>query len=52
MLYDRVGRVALRFSVAYVRRRYRFQIRLGAAGALAVLAAVAAYLVSRDVPEG
>ncbi len=51
MLYDRLGRAAVRFAVAYLRRRYRREIRIGVgvgAGALAV----AAYLASRNVPEG
>ncbi len=48
---DRLGRVAIRFAVRYVRHRYRRQIRIGAAVAVAGIA-VAAYLASRNVPEG
>ena len=29
-MYNRLGRAAIRFSVAYLRRRYRRQIRIGA----------------------
>jgi hypothetical protein len=50
-MYNRLGRAALRFSVAYLRRRYRRQIRIGA-GLAAVAVAVAAYLATRDVREG
>jgi len=50
-MYNRVGRAAIRFSVAYLRRRYRHQIRIGA-GIAAVAVGIAAYLASRNVPEG
>jgi hypothetical protein len=50
-VYNRVGRAALRFSVAYLRRRYRRQIRIGA-GLATVAIAIAAYLATRDVREG
>ena len=50
-MYDKVGKAALRFTVAYLRRRYRREIRIGlAAGAVAIGAAI--YLANRDVPEG
>jgi hypothetical protein len=51
VIYDRLGRAAVRFAVTYLRRRYRREIRIGiglTAGALAV----AAYLATRNVPEG
>ena len=48
---DRLGRVAIRFAVRYVRHRYRRQIRIGAGVAVAAIA-VAAFLASRNVPEG
>jgi hypothetical protein len=51
MTYDRLGKAALRFAFRYVRRRYRRQIRIGAGVAVAGFAA-AAYLASRNVPEG
>ncbi len=48
---ERLGRAALRFGIAYLRRRYRRQIRIGT-GIAAVLVGVALYLASRHVPEG
>ncbi len=51
MIYDRLGRAAVRFAVAYLRRRYRREIRVGIGVGAGVLA-VAAYLASRNVPEG
>lgn len=50
-MYDRVGKAALRFTVAYLRRRYRREIRIGA-GLGIVAIGVAIYLANRDVPEG
>lgn len=50
-MYDRLGRAALRFTITYLRRRYRREIRLGVGiGALAI--GVAVYLANREVPEG
>jgi hypothetical protein len=49
--YDRLGKAAIRFAVRYARRRYRRQIRIGIGLSVAGLA-IAAYLASRDVPEG
>jgi hypothetical protein len=49
---DRVGRIALRVAIRYLRTRYRRQIRIGL-GLGAVLAGIAvAYVAARDVPEG
>ena len=50
-MHDRLGKVALRFTVAYLRRRYRREIRIGL-GLGAVAIGVAVYLANRDVPEG
>jgi hypothetical protein len=50
-MYQRLGRAAIRFSVLYLRRRYRRQIRIGA-GLVAVAIGVAAYFAARNVPEG
>jgi len=51
MLYDRLGRAAVRFAIGYARRRYRREIRIGIGlGVMGI--AVAAYLASRNVPEG
>jgi hypothetical protein len=50
-VYQRLGRAAIRFSILYLRRRYRRQIRIGA-GLVAVVIAIAAYFATRNVPEG
>jgi hypothetical protein len=50
-MYDTLGKAALRFTATYLRRRYRRQIRIGV-GVAVVAIGVAAYLASRDVPEG
>jgi hypothetical protein len=50
-MYDTFGKAAFRFAVAYVRRRYRREIRIGL-GVTAVAVGIAAYLASRNVPEG
>jgi hypothetical protein len=50
-MHERLGKAALRFSVAYLRRRYRRQIRFGV-GLTAVLVGIAVYFASRNVPEG
>jgi hypothetical protein len=50
-MYDGLGRVALRFAIAYLRRRYRREIRIGV-GLVAVAIGIAVYLANRDVPEG
>ena len=51
MIYDKLGKAALRFAVAYLRRRYRRQIRIGT-GLATVAIGVAVYLANRDAPEG
>lgn len=50
-MYDKLGKAALRFTVAYLRRRYRREIRIGAALAIGAVG-IAIYLANRDVPEG
>jgi hypothetical protein len=50
-MYNKLGKAALRFGVAYLRRRYRREIRIGAGLAVAAIG-VAVYLANRDVPEG
>jgi hypothetical protein len=50
-MYDRLGKAALRFTVAYLCRRYRREIRIGA-GLGVVAIGVAIYLANRDIPEG
>jgi hypothetical protein len=51
MIYNMLGKAAVRFAIVYLRGRYRRQIRIGA-GLAAALVAVALYLASRNVPEG
>jgi hypothetical protein len=50
-MYDMIGKAAVRFTIAYVRRRYRREIRIGL-GLGAVAIGVAVYLANREVPEG
>jgi hypothetical protein len=48
-----MGRAAIRFSVRYLRARYRRQIRIGLAiVGIGAVAAIVAYLTAREVPEG
>jgi hypothetical protein len=51
MLNERLGKAAVRFALKYVRVRYRRQIRIGI-GLTVVGLVAAAYLASRNVPEG
>ena len=46
-----VGKAAVKIAFRYMRRRYRRELRLGL-GLGAVAIAVAAYLATREVPEG
>jgi len=50
-MYNRLGKAALRFSIAYLRRRYRREIRIGF-GLGVVAIGIAIYWANRDVPEG
>jgi hypothetical protein len=50
-MYDTFGRVAVRFAFGYLRRRYRRELRIGAAVAVMAIG-IGAYLASRNVPEG
>jgi hypothetical protein len=50
-MYDKLGKAAIRFAFTYARRRYKREIRVGI-GVTAAVVAVAAYLASRNVPEG
>ncbi|HWP32805.1 MAG TPA: hypothetical protein VNL97_03550 [Solirubrobacterales bacterium] len=51
MIYNRLGKAAIRFALKYARVRYRRAIRIGIGAGVAGLA-VAAYVASRNVPEG
>ena len=50
-MYNKLGKAALRFSIGYLRRRYRREIRIGAGLAVGAIG-VAIYLANRNVPEG
>lgn len=50
-MYDRLGKATMKFAFRYLRRRYRREARV-ALGLGAVAIAVAAYLATREVPEG
>lgn len=50
-MIDALGRLAIRFALTYVRRRYRRQIRVSL-GLAALTIAAALYLGARNVPEG
>lgn len=50
-MHDRLGKVAVRFAIVYLRRRYRRELRIGT-GVAVVVAGIAVYLANRDVPEG
>jgi hypothetical protein len=51
-MYDLIGRLVVKTAIFYVRANYSRQIRVGAGVAALVVGAAAAYLASRDVPEG
>jgi hypothetical protein len=51
MIYERLGRAAVRFALTYLSKRYRRPIRIGAGLAVAAIG-LAAYLATREVPEG
>jgi hypothetical protein len=51
MIYRAIGKAVVKYGTAYVWRRYGRQIRIGAGVAVVALGA-AAYLASREVPEG
>jgi hypothetical protein len=51
MIYNLLGKVAVRFAITYLRGRYRRQLRIGAGLAVAAIGA-AVYLANRNVPEG
>lgn len=50
-MYNRLGKASLKFAFRYVRRRYRREARI-ALGVGVGVAAVLAYLATREVPEG
>jgi ABC-type ATPase with predicted acetyltransferase domain len=50
-MYDRIGKASMKFAFRYIRRRYRREGRIALALGL-LIALVAAYLATREVPEG
>ena len=50
-MYDWIGKATVKLAFRYARRRYRREARVGL-GLLALAIVVAAYLASREVPEG
>ena len=50
-MYNRLGRASIRFAFRYLRRRYRREARIALGLGIAGVA-VAAYLATREVPEG
>ena len=51
-MYDRVGKAAIKVAFVYLRRRYRRQAGIAAAGLFVAAAGAAAWWLKRDVPEG
>lgn len=51
MIYRAIGKAVVKYSVLFVRRRYRRQLRIGAVLAVGAIG-VAVYLANREVPEG
>jgi hypothetical protein len=51
MIYSAIGKAVVKLGLRFVRRRYSRHLRVGA-GLAAVAVGIAAYLVTREVPEG
>jgi hypothetical protein len=51
-MYNRVGKVTVKFAFRYLRRRYRRETRIGLGVAAVAAAALIAYVATREVPEG
>jgi hypothetical protein len=50
-MYTWLGKTSVKFAFRYLRRRYRREGRI-ALGLVAAVGVVAAYLATREVPEG
>ena len=50
-MYNRLGKASIKFAFRYARRRYRRQGQI-VLGLIAAAIAIAAYLATREVPEG
>jgi hypothetical protein len=51
-MYNRLGKASIKFAFRYARRRYRRQAGIALGLTIAAVGAVAAYLLTREVPEG
>lgn len=51
MIYRAIGKAVVKYGFLFARRRYARPLKVGA-GLAAVAVGVAAYLASRNVPEG
>lgn len=51
MIYHAIGKAVVKYGLLFIRRRYAVPLRIGA-GVAAVAVGIAAYLASRNVPEG
>ncbi|HEX3040921.1 MAG TPA: hypothetical protein VHP56_02375 [Solirubrobacterales bacterium] len=51
-MYNRTGKVAVKFAFRYLRRRYRRETRIALGVFGAGIVALIAYVATRDVPEG
>ena len=52
LMYNTLGKAAIRFALVYLRRRYRRQIRIGVGVVAVADRRRRVYLASRNVPEG
>lgn len=52
MIYRAIGKAVVTLVVKYMRLRYSRQLRIGVGVAVAAVGVAAAYLASRNVPEG
>ena len=51
-MYNRLGRVSVKFAFRYLRRRYRRESRIALGVVVVGVGAALAYLATRDAPEG
>jgi len=51
MIYRAIGKAVVKYSILFMRRRYKRQLGVGA-GLAAVAVGIAVYWANRNVPEG
>jgi hypothetical protein len=51
VIYSAIGKAVVKYALLFLRQRYARPLRIGA-GLAAVAIGIAAYLASRNVPEG